>query len=88
MKYILFPIILMHSFISAEVIQLPPLCEDNPCFQQARCLIIENCVDEIERVTRVAPAHIRQQIDWHILLIRFNLGYPIDENEMFDYLED
>lgn len=86
MKYILLPIILFQSFLSAENIQLCPLQEDTPGFQTSRILLIENSVDEIERITRVAPEYIRQQIDWHILLIRLNLGYPIEHEDIKDYL--
>lgn len=88
MKYILLPIILFQLFLSAEVLQMVPLCDDKPGIQQARCLIIENCVDEIERISERAPSHIRQQLYWNILMIRFNLGYPIDENDIFDYFDD
>lgn len=88
MKYILLPIILFQSFVSAEAMQLCPLQEDTPGFQTSRILIIENSVDEIERITRVAPAYIREQIDWNIMMIRLNLGYPIDEKDFLYYIYD
>lgn len=88
MKYILLPIFLFQSFLYGEILQMVPLCEDNPNCQEARYIIIENCLQEIDRISEKAPPHIRQQLSWNILLIRFNLGYPIDENDLFFFLDD
>lgn len=88
MKHIIFFLTIIPTLLFSEKIQLCPLQEDKPGFQTSRILLIENSVDEIERITRVAPDYIRHQIDWNILMIRLNLGYPIDEDEIFNYFED
>lgn len=88
MKHIIFFLTIIPTLLFSEKIQLCPLQEDKPGFQVSRILLIESSVDEIERITRIAPDYIRQQIDWNILLIRLNLGYPIDEYDLFDYFFD
>lgn len=88
MKHIIFFLTIIPTLLFSEKIQLCPLQEDKPGFQTSRILLIESSVDEIERITRVAPDHIRQQIDWHILLIRLNLGYPVDYDEFENHLLD
>ncbi len=87
MKYILLPIFFFASSLCANQVDLGPLWQDKN-FGFERTLCIESSLDNIDDLTRYSPPSIREKVGRELLLIRFNLGCPITEQEFDSLVKD
>lgn len=76
------------SIVSAEVIQLSPMHEEDPHFIHYRCLMIDGSIHSIENVLeKLKCGEVDKDIavsviEEHVKSIKYNLGYPLHlENE-------
>ena len=86
MKYILLPFLFFASLLSAENIKLCPIYDDqNFGFDRVAC--IDCSIARIDEFTRYAPIPVREKIERELIIIKFNLGFYISDDELKTLLD-